>query len=202
MINDKLNVEKVLTTISTDYAEKLAALDSDHRAAMAAVGAEDIALDAAEQELAHSIEARQILQDAAQAVQQAAHMRIAGVVTRCLSATFGDDAYEFQILFEQKRGKTEARLVFVRDGLELSPLDAAGGGVIDVAAFALRLACLMLRRPPARRLLVLDEPFKHLSRNHRPGMRELLLELAVELEMQFIIVTHDPALSMGSVLEL
>ena len=71
------------------------------------------------------------------------------------------------INFLQKRGKTEAELVFVRDGKELSPTDGAGLGACDVAAFSLRAAAICLSRPGRRRLLVLDEPFKHLSEEYR-----------------------------------
>ena len=149
-----------------------------------------------------SRQAQKILQAAAEAVQQQAHRRLASVVTRCLKAVFGEEAYEFRIRFEQKRGKTEARLLFARDGLECDPVDAAGGGVVDVASFALRLACLLLTVPAKRKLLVLDEPLKHLSRQYRPAARQLIEVMAKEMGVQFIVVTHDPALVTGKVVEL
>ena len=150
-----------------------------------------------------SRQAQKILQAAAEAVQQQAHRRLASVVTRCLKAVFGEeDAYEFRIRFEQKRGKTEAQLLFARDGMEVDPVDAAGGGVIDVAAFALRTACLLLTVPPKRRLLVLDEPFKMLSRTYRARVRQLLITLAEEMSLQIIMVTHSEELIAGKVVEL
>ena len=147
--------------------------------------------------------AQELLQSVAEQVQQHAHQQLAGVVTRCLKAVFGEDeAYEFKINFAKKRGRTEAELLFVREGKEIDPLSASGGGAVDVASFALRLACLMLLRPPVRRLLVLDEPYKFLSKEYRPRVRALLEELAKELDLQVIQVTHAPDLVCGKVIEV
>lgn len=146
-------------------------------------------------------EAQSILQHIATTIQEQAHSKIASVVTRCLEAVF-DDPYEFQITFERKRGKTEAVLSFVRDGQQVHPLSASGGGVVDVAAFALRLACLMLSVPRKRRTLVLDEPFKFVSKEYRHRIRELLETLAEEMDVQFIMVTHIPELECGKVVEI
>ena len=84
-------------------------------------------------------DAQETLQHLAQAVQQQAHQKISEVVSFCLSAVF-DDPYQFHIVFERKRGRTEAHLRFQRRGLDLDPLTASGGGAVDVAAFALRVA--------------------------------------------------------------
>lgn len=186
----------------TEHRCKLDKLLTQHRLAVAKVKDERKTLAQAEQDYAEAVEAQKLLQEVAQQVQQQAHSQIAAVVTKCLRTVFGEDAYEFRILFEQKRGKTEARLVFLREGQEVDPLDAAGGGIIDVAGFALRLASLVLARPVRRRLLVLDEPMKHLSANYRPRMRELLEILAGELGIQFVLVTHDQEFQVGTVIEI
>jgi len=142
------------------------------------------------------LEARRIIQAVAQSIQQSVHGKIASVVSRCLSSVF-DEPYEFKINFVQKRGRTEAELVFIRNGIEVDPMTASGGGVIDVASFALRLACLMLTRPAPRKVIVLDEPFKFLSEEYRGRVREMLLELSESMEIQFIMVTHLRELSCG-----
>jgi hypothetical protein len=148
-------------------------------------------------------EAQTIAQTIAQTLQQRAHDRIASVVTRCLNAVF-DDPYEFRIRFDRKRGKTEARLTFLRDGLELDdPLNEVGGGVIDVASLALRLACLLLSRPPLRRLIVLDEPFKNIrGEGNKARTREMILRLAEDLDIQFVINTDIPEYRLGTVVEV
>ncbi len=145
-------------------------------------------------------EAQAIIQTVAQAFQKKAHSQIAGVVTRCLESVF-DEPYEFQVRFDRKRGKTEAALVFVRDGKERDAR-SIGGGVVDVASFALRLAALLLSRPPQRLLQVLDEPMKWVSKNHTDRLRALITSLSDELGIQFLIVTHDTGLKLGKVIRI
>jgi hypothetical protein len=147
-----------------------------------------------------------VLQEAALEIQQEAHRRIASVVSRCLEDVF-EDAYQFEIRFERKRGRTEAGLVFSRRGLELlDPLNEAGGGVVDVAAFALRLVCLVLEKPEKRRLLILDEPFSKVrGSTNRSRVRALVENLADEFGVQFVINIDGevyPEFLLGTVVEI
>ena len=176
---------------------------ADYRHARRVVAEEKVCLKKARKELTSTEEAQSVIQTVAQSVQQKVHDRISAVVSRCLKAVF-DDPYEFKVLFERKRGKTEARLVFVKDGHELVPRSASGGGVLDVAAFALRLACLMMTRPPVRRLLVMDEPFRHLqpAEYYHPRVRDLLESLSRDMKVQFIIVSHEEELQTGRVVRI
>jgi len=146
-------------------------------------------------------EAQTIVQTIAAEVQEQAHSKIAAVVSKCLESIF-EQPYEFRITFERKRGKTDARLSFVRNNLEVDPLSASGGGVVDVAAFALRLACLVLSLPKKRRTLILDEPFKFLSKNYRNNTKRMLKTLSEEMGVQFIMVTHIPELECGKLVEI
>lgn len=148
-----------------------------------------------------ALEAQQILQAVAQAVQNRAHEQVAKIVGRCLRTVF-DRPYEFFIDFRKKRGKTEAKLRFTLGGEDVDPVDEDGGGVLDVAAFALRLANLLMAVPKKRRLLVLDEPLKMLSRDHGPRVRELIEMLSRELRVQIVMVTHDPNLVAGKVVRI
>lgn len=147
-----------------------------------------------------AIEARDVVQEVGQMVQQEAHSKIGDLVSRCLAGVFSEP-YTFKVEFERKRNRTEARLVFVRDGYELPP-EQIGGGVREVAAFALRTACLLLTKPPLRRLLVLDEPFGAVDKDKKPTVAELVDTLSQELGMQFIIITHDPEFEIGTVVEI
>jgi len=183
------------------FGEKVKSFENRLKSASNRREDEKTHLEKARQNVLDVEQAQRIVQTVAQMVQQQAHEQIASVVSRCLESVF-DEPYEFKIAFEQKRGKTEAKLSFVRNGTEVDPMTASGGGVVDVAAFALRLACLMMYRPPKRRLLVMDEPFRFLSRDLRPRMKELLLTLANEMQIQFIMVTHDELLTVGKVVEL
>jgi DNA repair exonuclease SbcCD ATPase subunit len=174
---------------------------NEYKRAADAVAEEERALETAQNSVKQALAAQEVLQTVSAAVQQQAHEKIAAVVSRCLEGVF-EEPYEFRIVFERKRGKTEARLVFMRNDMEVDPMTASGGGVIDAAAFALRLACMMLSRPKVRRILVLDEPFKFLSAEYDERLCELLTSLSNDLGVQFIIVTHKTALHLGTVIEL
>ena len=154
-------------------------------------------------ELQHTGDARVIVQEIAQRVQETTHARIAIVVTRCLQAVWGD-RYEFRIEFEKKRGKTEARLLFVRhDGLELDPLEESSGGVVDVAAFALRLASIVMTRPCRRRLVVLDEPFKNVrGAIYQERVRQMVEQVSKDLEFQVVLNTDLEAIQTGEIVSL
>ena len=155
----------------------------------------------AEIEVQDSEDAQFIGQVVAQSIQEKAHNQIASVVTKCFEAIF-DDPYTFEIIFEKKRGKTEANLIFKKDGLEFDPLTSTGGGVVDVAAFALRLSCLMLSKPALRKVLIMDEPFKFVSHEFRNRIRILLETLSKDMNVQFIMVTHIDELKTGNVIEI
>jgi len=172
------------------------------RTAKQRLDSERQALSKAEQRVEDVMEAQALTQRVAQKVQQEAHDQIAGVVTRCLETVFGEGCYNFKINFRRQRGRTEAQLLFDREGLEVDPLTASGGGVVDVAAFALRLSCLLLSQPKLRRLLVLDEPFKFLSMEYRDRVRTLLELLSVELGVQILMVTHITELRAGHIVQL
>jgi len=150
----------------------------------------------------HTEEAQRIVQECAQKVQESAHKSIAGIVSRCLKAVFGKGAYDFEIQFEQKRGRTEARPTFLRDDHEVKPLGGSGGGCVDIAALALRLAKIVQNRPPLRRLLVLDEPFTKLSKEYHHLVPELLETLSEELDLQILYCTNFPAYQCGKVVRL
>ncbi len=163
---------------------------------------EEDELEIAGLHLKRTQDAQEILQRLAQAVQQQAHKKISDVVSSCLSTVFGDEAYQFKIEFERKRGRTEAHLRFLRGDLDVDPLTASGGGMIDIAGAALRLSCLMLHRPRLSKIVVLDEPFRFVSVEYQENVREMLEGLAKDLGVQFILVTHNQALAAGKVVEL
>lgn len=144
------------------------------------------------------------VQELALMTQQQCEKTIADLVTRCLQAIFPENKYAFALVFERKREQTEARCVLRdEDGNEYDPVTACGGGVVSIICFALRLATLILRVPQARKLLVLDEPFIALSKEHRGRLVGLLESLANETGFQFIIVTHMPELAtIENVIEL
>jgi DNA repair exonuclease SbcCD ATPase subunit len=145
--------------------------------------------------------AKDAIQVVGEGIQRKAHSQIAGVVSECLQLVF-EETYTFDIIFEKKRNKTEARLVFLKDGNEIDPLTASGGGVVDVAAFALRVSCLVLSKPKLRKVLVMDEPFRFVSEEYRENVQQVMEKLSTEFGIQMILVTHMKELISDKVVQL
>jgi DNA repair exonuclease SbcCD ATPase subunit len=147
--------------------------------------------------------ARVICQIVAEMVEREAHKQVSQIVTICLQTVFGND-YDFQLVFKKKRGKTEAELQLSFKGNVLEdPINSGSGGVLDVAGFGLRLACIMLQKPQPRKILVLDEPFKNLHGSaFRIRTRQLLEKLTDDFNVQIIIVTGITDFEIGKVINL
>jgi len=171
------------------YRQKLDRFLTQRSLASASVQREKTELKQAELRANCTERAQQIIQIVAQKIQKSAHNQIALVVSRCLETVF-EQPYRFNITFERKRGQTEAKITFARGGLELDPRGATGGGVIDVASFALRLACLILAKPARRRFLEIDEPFGRVKppEVYGPKIVEMIETLASDLGIQFLLV--------------
>lgn len=123
--------------------------------------------------------------------QQQLQFHISDIVSVALHSVF-NEPYTFEAQFEQRRSKTECHLLFERGGSRVSPIDAAGGGAVDVASFALRVVSYCLK--PNRKVLILDEPFRYLSRDLQSNAGEVLKKLSNDLNLQIIMVTHEEQL--------
>jgi DNA repair exonuclease SbcCD ATPase subunit len=133
-------------------------------------------------------EAQAYIQKVAKETQEQLRYHIEDVVQLAIDSVFPDE-YEFKVRFEIKRGKTEARLCFLRNGIEIDPLTSAGGGVSDVVSFALRLAVWSLSK--TRKVVILDEPFRYLSKDLQSRAGVMLRELSLKLGLQIIMITHE-----------
>lgn len=146
-------------------------------------------LEAKQQELIDCEEAQVIVQNVAQLTQEELKIHISNLVTLALESVF-DDPYEFEADFVQRRGQSEADLWFVKEGERIDPLSASGGGVVDVAAFGLRVSLWSLQKPRSRSIIVLDEPFKYLSSNYQHKAGELLKVISEKLNLQILMISH------------
>ena len=147
-----------------------------------------------EQKLKYVEQAQVFLQKVAQETQEHLKFQIEDIVNLALETCFPGE-YEFEILFEISRGKTSAELSFKdqRSGRPIDPMNASGGGVADVVAFALRIACYAMENGTDD-LIVLDEPMKFVSRDLLANVCEIFRTLADKLNLQVIMVTHIPEL--------
>ena len=137
--------------------------------------------------------ARAVIQEVAKLTQQELEFHISELVSLALSAVF-DDPYKFKVDFVIKRERTEAELYFERDGERVHPMTASGGGAVDVAANALRFALWSLKSPRTRNTIILDEPYRFLSKDAQPRAAAMLKEISAKLGIQVIMVSHNPDL--------
>ena len=136
-------------------------------------------------------EAQGILQTVAQATQEELEYHVSEIVSLALEAVF-PDPYKLNLDFELRRNKSEADITFSKKkGEKIDPLTAAGGGAVDVAAFGLRVSLFSLRSPTTRKCIVLDEPFRFLSKSLQERASAMVKEISERLGIQFIIVTHE-----------
>jgi len=136
-------------------------------------------------------EARGVMQMAAEMAQRHLEFHIANLVSSALYAVF-PDPYKFVVRFVSRRNTTECDMFFEKNGIEMEPEFASGGGPLDVASFASRISQLTLEE--VMPLVILDEPFKNLSKNLIENACAMLNALKEKLGIQFIIVTHVPEL--------
>jgi len=138
--------------------------------------------------------AREIIREVGLQTQQQLQFHISDVTSLALESVF-NDPYQLKVDFVQRRNKTECDLKFVREDSELDPLTASGGGAVDVAAFALRIASWSMAHPRTRATIILDEPLRFLSADNQEKASRMIKELSQRLGLQFIIVTHESTLA-------
>jgi len=138
-------------------------------------------------------QAREIVREVGLATQQQLQYHISDITSLALEAVF-PDPYALVAEFVERRNKTECDLYFQRDADFVDPLSASGGGAVDVAAFALRVASWAMQNPKSNNVLLLDEPFRYLSVNLLSKASAMLQQISQKLELQIIMVTHSPEL--------
>ena len=126
--------------------------------------------------------------------QSQLQFHISDITSLALEAIF-NDPYKLEAEFVERRNKTECDLYFTRNGERINPIDASGGGTVDVASFALRIASWSMQNPKSRNTIILDEPLKFLSADMQEKASQMLKEISTKLGIQFIIVTHESTLT-------
>jgi len=136
-------------------------------------------------------QAREIVRAVGIETQRQLQFHISDITSLALDAVF-PDPYELKVEFVERRNKTECDLKFVRDDMEVDPLTASGGGAIDVAAFALRIASWSMQRPRTRSTIILDEPFKHLKgAEANLKVLHMISEISRKIGVQIIMVSDE-----------
>lgn len=136
-----------------------------------------------------------VVQDVAKITQQKLEFRISKLVSTALSAVFPDPP-EFKASFVIRRNQTECDLLFVENNEEQKPTESSGGGTIDVASFALRIARWSLNKN--RRTLILDEPFRNVSPDLQHKVSDMVSMLSEKLGLQIIMVSHADDINVSA----
>jgi DNA repair exonuclease SbcCD ATPase subunit len=139
-------------------------------------------------------QAREIVREVGMKTQEQLQYHISDITSLALESIF-DDPYELKVEFVQRRNKTECDLLFVRDGETMKPVDSSGGGTVDVASFALRIASWSMSNPRTRNTIILDEPLRFLSVDNQERASRMIKELSDKLGLQFIIISHEEELA-------
>lgn len=134
--------------------------------------------------------------------QQVAQSQVEQLVTRGLQAIFGEQ-YSFRLV-QAVRGNQAVVDFIIRTTIDHGAgghsawdtpvMDARGGGMAAAVGFMLRLVVLLLT-PGARRVLVLDESFAHVSAEYEGALAEFMREVCDKAGVQIILVTHSDAYS-------
>jgi DNA repair exonuclease SbcCD ATPase subunit len=130
-------------------------------------------------------------QEVAAMTQNTLKLSIEPIVASAMEIVYKEHAYGFELEFDKKSSKTVCNLWFTREGRRFEPLASSGFGVVDVAAFAMRLALWNISRPATRPVFILDEPFKHVSEDLQESVMEMVQVLSSKLGLQIIMVTHN-----------
>lgn len=149
-----------------------------------------------QREIETSAKSIALVQQVAKETQQQLEFRLSELVSLLLDGIF-PQPYEFRLKFVERRNKTECDMLFYRNGKRVNPMNASGGGPVDVAAVGLRPPVMIMKNK--RRVLMMDEPLRFLSVNLHPYATEIIHQITQPppdgLGIQIIMVTHAAGLA-------
>jgi len=140
-----------------------------------------------------SEKASHIIHHVAQQTQQNLEFHVSTIVTSALRAIDpGDWPDEFIMRFvirgRASGSQSECNMYFKEGGEEYEPELGSGGGPLDVASFALRIAYWSLKKN--RPTFIFDEPFKYVSPDLQNKTSEMVKMLCDKLGIQIILISH------------
>jgi ABC-type phosphonate transport system ATPase subunit len=139
-----------------------------------------------------NLEQRDIARKAAGLVQDNLAAKLSGIVTKAISTVF-EEPIEFVVQFVERRGFSECDLSLKIGEDYYDILNEQGGGVADVCSMCLQMAFIMMSQ--VNRVLVIDEPARHMDVVAQERFIAVLKQLCQELKFTIIMVTHSQAFS-------
>lgn len=126
--------------------------------------------------------------------ESAVHALIENLVSQGLQHVFGED---LQFVVAQKvsgsRTVVDFQIVsqYGNERIATPVMSARGGGVAAVSGFLLQVVVMLLTDAP--KVLFLDETFAQVSAEYEPQLAEFMSQLADNLGLQIVMVTHSDA---------
>jgi len=176
-----MNLQALRTRVQ-DYA-------ANRRNLQVAITNRESSIATTTEDVAAMEEAQALVQRTANETQEQLRFHLTDLVQHALDSLL-PGRYTFHVDFEVQRGKTAASMYLEAEGQIRDPMDECGGTVVQVVAFALRVAAWTLARTD--NTIILDEPFAAVSADFRPVCGELLAGLSEKLGIQFIVIaSHE-----------
>lgn len=122
--------------------------------------------------------------------------KVERLITSCLHAVY-DDTYSVEFDYGIKNSKTSVEIYVNRkckNGMEVKrTIDGLGGGVADTISLPLKLIVLM--NDKFDKVLIADEPGKHLDIKRIEKFAEFIKEITEKLGVQIIMSSHHECMS-------
>ncbi|MCX8074140.1 MAG: ATPase [Clostridia bacterium] len=139
-----------------------------------------------------------VLQKMSSKQREIARTRLEELGTAALQYSLGAD-YEMKIYLYEGKGirkpYAEVKIRNTVSGVETDPMEANGGGVIDIVSIALRIVVMQAYEPFIDGPIIMDEPFKMVSKEYIPMISEFIKNISQDFGRQIIIVTHNEYLA-------
>ena len=142
------------------------------------------------------VKAIEFIEGVASQERVAVKERVEKLITDCLHEVY-DDSYSVEFDYGVRGNKTSVEISMVRkcaDGMVVKrQIDGFGGGVADTMALPLKLIVL-LNDGEFDKVLVTDEPGKHLDKERVVKFAEFLRTVSHQLGVQIIMSSHWDAM--------
>lgn len=105
--------------------------------------------------------------------------------------------YEMQVEMTEIRKRPSVNVYIVKKstGVKTDPLTANGGGIVDIISIAMRIVAMQITDPVIDGPIIIDEPFKMVSKEYIPMLAEFLKKIARDFNRQIILITHNEFLA-------
>lgn len=144
------------------------------------------------------VEAIDYIERVAAIQRQQVKQKVQKLITECLRQVY-DDSYSVQFNYGVKGSRTSVDIQLIRkcpDGLVVRRgLQGIGGGVADSISLPLKLIVL-LNDKDCDKILIVDQPGKHLDLDRVPKFASFLKKISDELNVQIIMSSHHQGMDI------